>query len=721
MIYHISPHSDFKQISDVVDLLRAGDEVSIENGYAYKPFALSIRRGIKFSGFGEKKAASFGSLIRPTDFKNLGGGMWSFFIPEVKSPLNVLLIDGIPKAKGRFPEDPDKYLPIVADSSADNYVETASGELKFPVTGEVVIRLQSFITNTYKVSGHSGNRISYQGDKGQYLPKKGYGFFVQNQKECLKKEGDWMYDAASKTVMIFLGDKRPDDLGIQVPTDFTSAAFSGCEDIHVKGLDFLGANGDSILIKSSRDIHFAESCAGQAGGMGVKLDGVGLFDISLEKMKVSHAFAGGIYATYGCNAVSVIGCEVSDVGMIPGGSGLMNNDGKSNGICLEEGRRNLIQDCLVERTGYNAYVFRGAGTKLIRNRAFHFCKAKSDGAGYYSYGGQRMTLLSEPLELIDNIAAWGYGNVTGTLDDEPNCQGFYIDDNANRIHIKGDNISAFNPRGLYIHNAHQCDIREMLLFSNKRQVNLAQDANLTIRNNIFRHNTLVCDRPDQTFVFAKSQPFEVSKFGEFADNRYLFVNSHQGLFELSDGSSEVHSYATSWRKWCELVTEESSVYESIQELVPLSAKPMSGFKGQFVDTDKMLWIDNTLTKTQPGRKIAYMPLGPVTAGRSYRLSGRISGDVEAVSIALEETYKQIKSPRKATEGLFSIIMPCTVSRSNESILFLCEPTFSQIKLTNLKVEEITLPEFVPIARLEISREGNQTLKLNPSNLPNRNP
>src|SRR5690606_25117309 len=104
-------------------------------------------------------------------------------------------------------------------------------------------------------------------------------------------------------------------------------------------------------------------------------------------------------------------------------------------------------------------------------RAFHFCKAKSDGAGYYSYGGQRMTLLSEPLELIDNIAAWGYGNVTGTLDDEPNCQGFYIDDNANRIHIKGDNISAFNPRGLYIHNAHQCDIREMLLFSNKRQVN----------------------------------------------------------------------------------------------------------------------------------------------------------------------------------------------------------------------------------------------------------
>lgn len=705
MIYHISPNNDLKQISSVLGLLKPGDEVAIESGYDYKPFTLSGKKGIKFSKFGSKRNPSFGSLFRPANFKNLGGGMWSFTNSNLNSALNLLLIDGVPVAKGRYPYEPDKYLPVVADSANDTYVETASGELKFPVTGEAVIRLQSFITNTYKVTGHSGNRVSYQGDKGHYPPKKGYGFFIQNQKECLKKEGDWMYDAATKTVTLFLGDKRPDDLNIQVPANFEAAILTGCEDIHVNGLDFLGANGDAVLIKKSLDLHFRNSGAGLAGAMGIKLDDGNQNNISFEKMKVAHAFAGGIYATYGCNGLKVIGCEVTDIGMIAGGSSFMNNDAKSNGICLENGRGNLIQGCLVERVGFNAYVFRGAGTKIVKNRAFEFCKVKADGAGYYSYGGNSLSLLSEPLEIIDNIAAWGYGNVLGTLDHEPNCQGFYLDDNANRIHLKGYNVSAFNPRGLYAHNTHQCDIREMLLFGNKRQLNLSQDNGWTMRGNIFKTNTLVCDRSDQSFVFANSKPFEVDKFGEFSDNRYLFANGGQALFNLSGHASDQHSHASNWERWKELVKEEGSIFESIQELEPTSAKVLTSFKGQFVNTDGMAWANNTLTKSSTGRKIGYMAIGPVTAGKYYRFSGKISGDVEAISFGLEKTYEQSKDAKKPTAGDFSIILPCTVTRTNETILFLCEARMKQITITDMKVEEVVLPAFEPNVILNIARDG----------------
>ena len=708
MKYQVSPNLNYKQFSELPSL-NPSDTVDFERGYIYDKLSLTSKSGITLGAFGAGANPKVSIMETASSFTDLGAGLWSF-----PADTNILLIDGLPRKKGRFPKNESEYYNVTFDSVNDFTINHAS--LPFSASGQVVIRLQSFITNTYDVVSDSTNVLTYVEGSGQYLPKAGYGFSLQNQVQCLTEVGDWM--CVSGIITIYLGTQSPNEFIFKYPTDTNSLTITNCSNITLSGIDFEGGREDVGLISSSQNITIIGSNVKFGSGMGIKIIGNSVSDsITFSSCIATHCFAGGFYSDYLIDNVEAINCEAYDIGMIEG-SPSMNGDSKGNGFSLQSGTNCLIDNCRAERIGFNGFAYLGNGTRVINSVAKYFCGKKEDGGGFYTYGIDLD--ITVDMELDNNIALYGIGNINGTPSIRPNCQGFYFDDDTEGV-VMTNCLSAFNPIGLYIHNSNSCQFLGNTFYSNKRQLNIVQDSLLDIINLVYTGNNHITTEIDQEMAFIYGTKPNIANYGTFSNNTYSNFNTLRPVFGTWDGSEpKPFRYEISLNDWAELIGETLITYDNYENLHYSIVEQLRSINYQTTNPSDFGSISGatnsrdangmTISKASVTKSEGFLAVGQVFSDKWYLVFGEATGNFDDLGQDFETNYispSSFAKNLKIHSEIFELPIYSTIDREFQQLSLYQEKDFTSITFRNIAISEIEVPITISLSQIII----NENLKV----------
>lgn len=714
MTYQINPSGPYFQWSDLPALVPT-DVVEVLRGHNYDPIGIVNLSGVTVGSYGFGAEPTFGSLKTASGWAHNGSGRWSISDALLGSYLNLLVIDGVPRKKGRFPKNPDEYYTIPSDSEDGSLNH---GELDFVASGEVVIRLQGFITNTYSVTGDNEGVISFTGHTGQYPPKQGYGFALQNQIDCLTEDGDWMYNAATKTVTIYFAGNPADHL-IQYPTTEEALTVSGSDNLIFSGVHFVGSNGDTGKISTSHDVIFLTCKAKFAGGMGIRLTDASCDDFTFTDFRVDHALAGGMYAFFGCDRINAVGCSVYDIGMVEGGSRYMNYDGRSNGFTFEGGSNNLLQNCRAERVGFNGFVYGGNGTQVIDCTAVGFCAEKCDGGGFYTYNPEGV--ITDRITFRGNIARNGIGRIAGTLDTIPNAQGFYFDNGSNGIDVS-DCLSENNPTGTYLHDVRNCTFSGVVNYGNGTQLRMNNNPGKDFSGNTYTDGWNITTHINQTMVSSLGTSEQIAGFGSFSGNKYSIFKTGRPVFSTWDGSEpNPHKYEINPAVWFAMLGEtdvtledyDQIPYEVVSQLGSINYKTTVPEWNQF---GAVSGIDSaqdetgiTITKESAEKVAAFLRLGPVEAATWYLVEGNTIGDRDNLQVDLEPNYTPPGNPVKNCKidaAAFALPLYSVEAREVEQFYLLMEKEFTSLTFEDITLSKITVSRTESLAAIQVDEENH---------------
>lgn len=290
-----------------------------------------------------------------------------------ESTPNILLLDGVNTPLGRYPDT--GYLDV------ESATTTSLTDTELPASpsysgGQIVIRTWYWMLEKSTISSHIGTEIRHGSNR--YAPASGYGYFIQNDYDCLTSYGEWSY--ASNYLHMYFGAVDPDLHEVKVSVRDEVIEINGHSYITISGLTIEGGNARNIYLLSADYI-------------------------TINDCKIRFSGANGIYANSSCDYTTIQDCQVyenNNVGIYMGGGhhititrNYLNKNGYYPGMggssdqdysgIICRGSYGSITYNDVYDSGYDGIVFGGQGTDVSYNYIDGFCFVKDDGGGLYSY------------------------------------------------------------------------------------------------------------------------------------------------------------------------------------------------------------------------------------------------------------------------------------------------------------------------------------------------
>lgn len=377
-----------------------------------------------------------------------GDGVYSATIHPQSFP-NMFTIDGIVYAKGRWPDDTWMSIDACTSTSITDAALPASPDFD---GAEIVIRKNAWIIDHSTIINHNGTIIIFY-DVGRD-PVAGWGYFIQNHLLTLDRYGEWYYDDDNFKLYVYFGSVSPATVTTKVSSRDANLVMQARNYITIKGITFEGANSSGIYVSSSDYITIQEckiQFCGDAAIDGAHNGGNSSLVFRAINDTIYHAQNQGIVLFSEFDGALIQGNKIDSIGMFPGHN--FNGDGQNNAIKLH-GSNHVVEYNTITDVGYNGIDFGGNQVKVRYNFIDGFGSVKDDVGGIYT---TCFTTLWVGREIENNIVLNGWGALGGRPDSEYSTTGIYADQREANLTISGNtvyNVSA----GIYLHNAHECQV-----------------------------------------------------------------------------------------------------------------------------------------------------------------------------------------------------------------------------------------------------------------------
>jgi hypothetical protein len=291
--------------------------------------------------------------------------------PESKP--NILLLDGVNTPLGRYPDA--TYLDVES-ASTTTLTDTELAASPHFDGAEVVIRTWYWMMEKSIISSHIGNVITHGSNR--YTPDAGYGYFIQNDYDCLTTLGEWSY--ASNYLYMYFGAVDPDDYEVKVSVRDEVVEINSYNYITITGLTIEGGNARNINLLSADYITIDNCKIRFSGGNGIQANSSSEHT-TIQNSEIAENNNVGIYLGGGPYA-TITGNYVSKSGYYPGMGGSGDQDYSA---IISRGSYGVITYNDIYDSGYDGIVFGGQGTNVSYNFIDRVCFVKDDGGGIYSY------------------------------------------------------------------------------------------------------------------------------------------------------------------------------------------------------------------------------------------------------------------------------------------------------------------------------------------------
>ena len=519
----LSPSSPWKTIAKANSLfptLRPGDRILFKRGDVFYGGLRITASGVSgnpiiISAFGTGEKPLITGLTTISDWKDEGNGIYSSSV-KCQSALEMVLINNVQYGMGRFPNT--SWLTV--DSHTGD-ISISDSELNSNIINwkgaEIVQRKGcSYVMDRYKIAGHSGNTLTYNG-AGTYLPSDGWGYFVQNDIRTLDSSGEWYYNITTSVFSVFFGPDNPGNNKVQISTVDNLISFSSENQyVTIDNISFRGANKNAIYCYRNNNITI-QNCnidfSGNNGIWGVSSQNLVISNSKINYSNVSGIRIGGLY----CHNSRISGNTVMNTGLIPG-MGDFHKTG--TGIAANQGNNIVIEFNHIQNSGHCGIIFGGTGSTVSNNYISNFCMKLEDGGGIY-YGGQAE---SKNMLIKENIILYGSGAPGGKPEGKPSmAAGIYLDYNTTGgVRIISNTIAHINWNGIYLHGCQNVEITGNSVFNAVSCFKSQEYEGVSVpaRNLTMIENIYFAKDPKQYPLFVHSTNNDFDQFGYFNNNYY---------------------------------------------------------------------------------------------------------------------------------------------------------------------------------------------------------
>ncbi len=504
-----TPWKTLAKFNAIAASLQPGDSVFFKRGEVYGGSMSPTASGaagsvIYFGAYGTGANPLITGLTTVSGWVAHGGGI--YYAPLTANNLQMVTINGAAKGRGRWPNT--GYLKV--NSHVGNQSITSTGLAGAPTTnftgGEIVIRKYRFILDRHTITGQSGNTLNYttatqNGWNAGYVPVDGNGFFVQGHLSTLDQSGEWHYDATAKRLYVHFGAGTPADFVVKASLQDFNAQLTGVHYNTFENLDFEGGNTRGLNMNNSTNITVRSCNFNNQGGFA--LSGKGLSQIMVKGGTFNNSLSNGINFDEAISYCTVDSTTVTNTNMIAGTG--RSGSGVGNGITVNGNYVNILNNRVIG-TGYSGIQFFGDHVLVEKNYVDGYCYLKDDGGGIYTFNGpEDKTEVNRIIR--NNIILNGVGNYesaqTYWWEAYGKAAGIYLDEHVNNILVTGNTIANGDWAGMFIHNTHDCQITNNIVYNHRYQMHLSQYS-LKSRNMLETGNQYVAPQAFQTTWFYRT-------------------------------------------------------------------------------------------------------------------------------------------------------------------------------------------------------------------------
>lgn len=538
-----SPWQSINQLnSKMADgTIQPGDNIFLKRGDTFSGTLKITVSNVAFSTFGNGVKPVIDAGTPLTNWTEISNNTWQTSCQTCTDDVRMLTINDEFQHFARFPNSDATnkgYLTYESHTDENSITDYQLSNSPNWTGAELVVRNRRWKLDRSIVQ-HNGNTLSLNTPL-KVEPKNNYGYFFQNHLAALDQNGEFVYEANSKTFTL----KSSINPNGSAKTSHTNYAviLDNVASVTINNFHFTGANLGNVYIDDADNISLINCTISEAATNGIYARQS--YFINIENCKIENIQNNGIDIR--SNEVTISGSTVKNIGLTPGMG--QSYDGQYNAVSVIGNKVNISNN-RVENVGYLGITFRGNDVLISNNFVQYFCLVKDDGAGIYTYNNAVNTgidrLSNQRIE--GNIVLNGTGAKEGTptpFDFSNNfgkADGIYIDDGSDDI-IIANNICANNSQsGIHIHHAGTIQMRNNVLYNNKLQIFLSDDANerQDIRDNVFENNCAISANNNQYSNYSKTLwGNEIPLFGIFKNNYYApSGNSANFLARTSNGTN----------------------------------------------------------------------------------------------------------------------------------------------------------------------------------------
>ncbi|MEP6583495.1 MAG: right-handed parallel beta-helix repeat-containing protein [Ginsengibacter sp.] len=724
-----SPWKSLSKLNSIFTLLAPGDSILLKRGDTFYGSIIVTKSGseslpIVISAYGSGKLPIITGFVTISKWNEKGKGIFTSSQQLADSALNMVVINDVLYARGRYPNRNAQgggWLPV--QSHEGNDALTSSAPLSVDWTNaELVVRKKRYVIDRNEIISQAGSSLRYKSGT-QYEPTNGLGFFVQNHIQTLDQFGEWYYDPVLKTLNLYFDKKSMANFIIRASNVNTLISVRKQDNISFQNIELEGSNLKAFDLYYSKNISI-KNCVINFSGVDA-IDGFNTQNLVVENCTITNSNNNGFDLTGLCNGSQLRNNIIRNTGLQPGMAG--NSAHSFSGININ-GDNNLVEYNEVDSSGYIGIRFAGNSTTIKNNFINYFCFLKDDGGGIYTFNGDVNNAKRDQV-IQDNIVLNGIGAQEGTSEKSLQAVGIYLDDNSANIKVSGNSMAYSNKAGLYLHNGHDLDISNNTFYSNGTQLIVQKDAASKgfVRNNSIKNNIFFSKESSQFVASFLTNEDDINLFGKIDDNYYSrpiddnvvistsFVDKTGGkinkYFDLDGWKSRYKKDASSRKSSFRLSSYKINNLVSSNKI--LNGNFNTDIAGVHGVKCKVNWQNSTLSggslqvTSLSNTLSSYItiPVGAINTGKNYvlKFSMKGSGDSdESIGILLRQngspyrnlavtTYKTIAGKAQDYEVSFS----ATQDEENALLVFTLSDA-TTYSLDNMQLYEanatITNPE-----------------------------
>lgn len=517
----MTPWKSLSKLNSFFSQLQPGDSVLLKRGEVYFGAIQMTKDGtesrpIVIGAYGSGERPVISGFTTVASWTSMGGGIYESQALTTTPNLNLVVINGVNYAMGRYPNEtaPNKgYLNF--ESHGNNYI--IDNQLSSAINwknAELVIRTTRWTIERLPITAHSRKQLNYGASLRNGLTDK-YGYFIQNSLKTLDKYGEWYYNPSTKKLSVYLGNIPTANVKVQVGT-VNLLVEPKANNLVLDNLTLTGANQYAVYNEwiNLRNLKIKNSQILFSGIDAIKLSQ--RLNFVLENCTISNTNSKAVNLNYNCIRPTVRNNTITNTGVFPG----MIWDGQTYAV-VSNAKGLTAEYNTIINSGYVGIRFT-ADSNLVKNNYIDgFCKVLDDGAGIYTWTGGANTAYYKR-SIIGNIILNGYGAPEAT--DRPDyfaAEGIYLDDNATNIEISGNSVAHCKNYGIFVHNAQNLQIINNTFFNNGAQFASIHDplgnpvSGLNIANNKFFSKSA-----NQVVALLRSSDNDFQNVGTFSGNYY---------------------------------------------------------------------------------------------------------------------------------------------------------------------------------------------------------
>ena len=483
--------------------MAAGDSILFRRGDVFFGAIIVGKSGtstmpISIGAYGTGAKPVISGFVTVSSWSLVSPGIYQALVSGAKSTLNMVALNDIPQAVGRYPNSDAAnggYLSYETYSGSTSITDNELDASTSWVGAEIVIRKKLWVLDRCKVTAQSGGTFTFTNtNSSTYSGTNGFGYFLQNDPRTLDKMGEWHFNGTTKYLQFYFGTASPSSYTVKVSCLDTLLYMSSKNYINIENVTFEGANVNALIASSSSYVSIKNCDFANAGTTAISATSTG--NLLIENCTVKNILSNAIIVNSSKNPnVTIRGCTVKNTATIPG-MGLSNGNSYKGIYAFASNL--LIENNRVDTTGYVGIEFQGSNVTVKNNVVNYFDIIKDDAAGIYTYSGSTDaspgTIYTNRV-IRENIVMNGMGAPKGRNSSTLYASGIYLDGRAVNVDVINNTVFNNAKNGIHCSNAQNVNIRGNTSYNNLtgvsciRWANVGEIRNLSIKNNILYTKT----------------------------------------------------------------------------------------------------------------------------------------------------------------------------------------------------------------------------------------